>query len=268
MTKIDPLDSEQINTSKILQVYDARFTMIAKEQPNELRNAIIGLQRFFAEETPLYEKGKEPKYNDLGVETDHGIKKKYLYQFTIENKHLFDKDAIIIDHAMGIIHTVISYYWEQLKKYKENPNMMPTIPFLPPNEKLNPQPTRPQNMMEKLGLQKPRNEPDPWDEKILELIRTTEMIPQKWMAIKAWYALSVKHNTNRMTNSDIYDRRGMELILSRLSEVFDYWITTLFLMTHKFAMDIELSKLQSSVEKFVDSLAKQQREHEKTMFQP
>ena len=265
MTKIDPLDSEQINTSKILQVYDARFTMVAKEQPNELRKAILGLQRFFATDTPIYE--KEPEYNDLGVEIEHGVKIRYLYQFRIKNKHEFDENAVIIDHAMGIIHTVISYYWEQLKKFKDS-GMMPNIPYLPTSDKLNPVPVKPQNMMEKLGLQKPKNEPDIWDQRIMELIRTTEMIPQKWMAIKAWYALSVKHNTNRMTNSDIYDRRGMELILSRLSEVFDYWITTLFLMTHKFAMDVELSKIQSSVEKFVDSLAKQQREHEKTMFQP
>lgn len=262
MGKLDGLDSEQINTSKILQVYDARFTMIAKEQPEKLKNAIIGLQAFFAVETPLYEKDKEPKYDDLGIEIDHGVKTRYLYQFNVSNKHLFDTNAIIIDHAMGIIHTVITYYWEQLKKYKDS-GMMPNIPYLPQNEKLNPSPVKQQSIPEKLGLVKPKNEPDPWDDRILELIRTTELIPKKWMAIKAWYSMSIKHNTNRMTNSDIYDRRGMELILSRLSEVFDYWITTLFLMTHKFAMDIELSKLQSSVDKFVDSLAKQQREHEK-----
>lgn len=258
MGNIGKLDDKGVNTDRIISVYTDYFTKFIDQDPMLLDNAIKFIDKFLLEPTPKYK--KEPKIDGLGHVTFPGEEQKYLHQFWYENIDEFTEKTRVIDSAMKVIPTVIMEIRRQLKELQQN-NVPMNLPFAQKSMEQK-EPSWGEQIKEKLGLRTENNNISSADLSVESMINYIFEVRNRWGIWKEWYFGSIKYENNRGTWSDINSRSGMEFMLSRMHEFFNYWIITRFMPVYQYAVDYHLGSLMKDTGKFVDSLARQQHESE------
>lgn len=259
MGELDGLDSKNVNTDKIIGVYQHSFTKYVEEEPDLLETAIKGVEDYMSVDTPKYIKGKEPQKDSLGHIIFPGIRQEILYQFEQKNMKIFSTHVRVIDRAMKVIPLVAMDIRRQLKEFKENGTPI-NMPVQVPKPEENP------TFLERVGFKKPEDKISDADKNVQDIINHIYEIRDRWGIWKEWMYGAIKYDGDRVTWSDIYTRQGMEDFLARAYEVFNYWIVTRFLPIHQYAMDAELTKIQNHTDKFVEALARMQ--HESKLMNP
>ena len=259
MGVMDKLDDKKVGTDGIVAVYQSYFTKFVDKEPLVLDDAIKFIDKFLLKPTPRYI--KEPKNDVLGHIIFSGEEQKYLYQFWHENIGEFTEKIRVVDSAMKVIPSVILEIRRQEKESKQT-GVSPSLPPITPNQST-PDIEPKKSFGEKyFGMVK---EPVPMsvaDSSVDDMIKFIREIPRRWGVWKEWFFGSIKHETDTGSWSDINERSGMEYMLARMHEFFNYWIVTNFMPVYQYAMDNHLISLMKYTGDFVNALARVQHESE------
>ena len=261
MGTMDKLDDKKVGTDGIIAVYQNYFTKFVDKEPELLDEAIKFIDKFLLKPTPKYVEGREPKLDTQNHIIFSGEEEKYLYQFWYENIGEFTEKTRVIDNAMKVIPSVVMEIRRQLKESQQT-GMTPNLPLISPVQSPPVMDQKPSFSEKYLGMKK---EPIPIstaDLSVENMMKFVLKVGEKWGNWKEWYVGSIKYENDTGSWSDINDRSGMEYMLARMREFFNYWIITEFMPIYQYAMDNNLMGLMKYTGHFVDALARTQHESE------